>query len=313
VKKIFAALLILFFVWPVGGQSIPHILVRRISVFPMQTPEDFANKADEVWWELRSFLTKDKRFLVAAKNFLMQQNVFQSRGALNPDGAIILGRLLDADAVMTSWLTERTLHMAVYETQYGRPLWIQELPLQPSLPVVDQLSSGSLKLARDFLASIPYQGFVVVDPLKGQALFRDGKRLLVKADVGLSSEVEVGDPVELLHVSSDHIKPLFTHGATVEVFAQGRVVALERDVITVELSRLTRATDIEEKTLVRLPREQKRLQQLYAIADPLKNKISPEFLSSELSSAKQTVAENKPLIASLAFIINLTAFLFLAF
>src|SRR5262245_25083625 len=95
-----------------NAQSAEHTLLRRVAVFPIEAPEELNSKADEAWWELREFLTKDKRFLVATKNFLQQQNVYQPRAELDPAAAIILGKLLDADAVISTFLKERILHMA---------------------------------------------------------------------------------------------------------------------------------------------------------------------------------------------------------
>lgn len=307
------AYVLLLLAFPATAQVTQHELVRRLSVFPLKVPADFQAKAEEIWWDLRDTLTKDKRFLVATKNYMMQQNVFQAREALEPNGAIILGQVLDGDAVVTTWLDNRTLHMAVYEAKYGRPLWKQEVPLQPSLPIMDQLSPATLKLARDFVASIPYQGFVVLDPLKTGVIFREGRRMLFKADIGLGAEVEPGDTIEIVRVASDHIKPLFTHGAQVEVIGEGRIVSLDRETVVAELVRVSRANDIKEKALVRLPKEMKRLKQLYALSDSLKGRINAEYLSPDLSPAQQAQAENKPLVSSLAFIVNLAAFLFLAF
>jgi hypothetical protein len=49
------------------------------------------------------------------------------------------------------------------------------------------------------------------------------------------------------------------------------------------------------------------------LQDSLKSKIDPEFFSPGMTSAKQKVEEQKPLVASLMFIVNLAAFLLLAF
>jgi hypothetical protein len=136
---------------------------------------------------------------------------------------------------------------------------------------------------------------------------------LVKAEIGTGAEVEVGDTVQLVRIYSDHIKPLFTHGASVEVFAEGRVVEQSGESIVVELDRLNRANVIQEGTLVRVPKELKRLQALYAIQDSLKSKIDPEFFTPGMTSAKQEEAETKPLVASLMFVANMAAFLLLAF
>jgi hypothetical protein len=309
--KFFAVCLALF-----CGSSFAqteHTLVRRLSVFPIKAGQDLAPVSEDAWWELREALTRDKRFLVASKNFLMQKDVFQARGVLSPADAIILGKLLDANALVVTFLDDRTLHMNVYEGEYGRPLWEQQLVLQPSLPVAEQLKPAALKLAQNFVASIPYHGFVVVDPLRGRPVYQEGRRLLVKAEIGTGTEVDVGDSVQLVRVFSDHIKPLFTHGASVEVFAEGRIVEQQGDSVVIELDRLNRSNVIQEGTLVRVPKELKRLQQLYAISDSLKSKIDPEFFSPGMTTAKQEEGETKPLVASLMFVANLAAFLLLAF
>lgn len=308
----FLVLLCLLFASQAWAQA-DHTLIRRISVFPIKTPQELGSVAEEAWWELRETLTKDKRFLVASKNFLMQKDVYQARSVLQPADAIILGKLLDANALITTWLDDRVLNMRVYEGDYGRPLWEHQLMLQPSLPVAEQLQPAVVKLAQDFIASIPYQGFVVTDPLKGRPVYQEGRRLLVKAEVGTTAEVDLGDPVQIIRVYSDNLKPLFTNGASIEVFAEGRVVEHDRELITVELDRLNHAASIEDGSMIRLPRELKRLEQLYALQDSLKNKIDPEFFSPGMTSEKQTESETKPLVASLVFIGNLAAFLLLAF
>lgn len=306
--------LILMAVW--AGRSFAqtdHTLIRRLSVFPIKAAPEFQQIADETWWELREALTRDKRFLVASKNFLMQKDVYQARSQLSPADAIILGKLLDANALITTHLDERTLTMRVYEGDYGRMLWEHQILLQPSLPITEQLQPAVVKLAQDFVAAIPYQGYVVTDPLKGRPIYQEGRRLLARAEIGSTAEVDVGDPVQLIRVFSDNLKPLFTNGASIEVFAEGRIVERDREMITIELDRMNRAAGIQEGTMVRLPRELKRLEQLYSLQDSLNKKIDPEFFSPGMTSQKQRESETKPLVASLVFIGNLAAFLLLAF
>lgn len=301
------------FLFSVSAFAQEHTLVRRVSVFPIKAPNEIANFSDEAWWELRETLTRDKRFLVASRNFLQQKDVYQARGVLQPADAIILGKLLDANALVTTFLDDRVLHMNVYEGDYGRLLWEKQLNLQPSLPIAEQLKPAVVKLAQDFIASIPYQGFVVIDTLQGRPVYQEGRRLMAKVNVGSVAEVEVGDQVQLIRIFSDTLKPLFTQGRALEVFAEGRIVEHSGEFAIVELDRLNRSSDIKEGTLVRIPREQKRLQQLYEIQDNLKGKIDPEFFSPTMTSAKQEERETKPLVTSLVFIGNLAAFLLLAF
>ncbi len=297
-----------------GLAQTEHTLIRRVTVFPIkiQQPE-LSLLAEEAWWDLRETLTRDKRFLVASKNFLLQKDVYQARSVLTPADAIILGKLLDANALISTWVDDRVLHMRVYEGDYGRPLWEHQLVLQPSLPVAEQLKPAVVKLVQDFMAAIPYHGFVVIDPLQGRPVYQEGRRMLVKAEIGLNAEVDVGDPVQLIRIYSDHLKPMFTHGSSIEVFAEGRVVQRNRETVVIEMDRLSKAKGIQEGALVRIPKELKRLEQLYSLQDNLKNKIDPEFFSPTMTSAKQNEKETKPLIASLVFISNLAAFLLLAF
>lgn len=297
---------------PLAMAQTDHVLIRRITVFPIKVPQELMPFAEDAWWDLREELTRDKRFLVASKNFLMQKDVYQARSALTPADAIILGKLLDANALVTTWLDDRVLNMRVYEGEYGRPLWEHQFTLQPSLPISEQIKPATLKLIQDFIASIPYHGFVVTDPLKGRPVYQEGRRLLVNAEIGLDAEVDVGDGVQLIRVYSDHLKPLFTHGASIEVFAEGRVVEHNQSKIVIELDRLNRSSAITDGTMVRLPRELKRLQQDFAIKDSLNTKIDPEFFSPGMTTAKQEEAETKPLVSSLVFICNLAAFLLIA-
>lgn len=290
-----------------------HSIVRRLAVFPIKTGEGLSQVSDDAWWELREAFTKDKRFLVASKNFLQQKDVYQSRAKLSPADAIILGKLLDANALVSTFVEDRVLYMKVYEGEYGRLLWEHQLALQPSLPVAEQLKPAVVKLAQDFIASIPYHGFVVIDPLKNRPVYQEGHRLLVKAEIGSAAEVDVGDQVQLVRVYSENLKPLFTSGASIEVFAEGRIVERDREIILIELDRLNRSSAVQEGTLVRVPRELKRLEQLFSLKDNLKNKIDPEFFSPGMTSAKQHEAETRPLVAALTFIGNIAAFLLLAF
>jgi hypothetical protein len=290
-----------------------HTLIRRVTVFPIKTAPELQQVADDAWWELRETLTKDKRFLVASKNFLMQKDVYQSRSILSPADAIILGKLLDANALVTTYIDDRVVNMKVYEGEYGRPLWEHSFTLQPSLGVAEQLQPAVVKLAQDFIASIPYQGFVTIDPLKGRPMYQEGHRMLARAEIGMNAEVDIGDPVQLIRVYSDNLKPLFTNGAAIEVFAEGRIVEHDRGLITIEIDRLNHSAGIVEGTMVRLPRELKRLEQMYSIQDSLRSKIDPEFFSPGMTSQKQREDEVRPLVASLVFIGNLAAFLLLAF
>lgn len=289
-----------------------HELVQKLAVFPVSAPKTLSSAAEESWWQVREALTESKRFLVASKSFMMQKDVYQSRGELTPADAIILGKLLDAHALVVTYLQDRSLHMKVYEGQYGRVLWQHEFLMQPSLPVSSQLAVASKKLIQDFVASIPYQGHVVVDSLKGRPVFEESGKQFFQADVGLESSLEVGDQVQLVRIYSDSLKPLFISPLAPEIYAEGQIVKKEREIITVQINRVTNLNEIKSDALVRAPKELKRLQELYSLQQD-RLKVGAEMVSPDLEELRNAEDEKKPLAASLAFIGNLAIFLLLAF
>lgn len=288
-----------------------HSLVRRLVVFPLQTSVQYRDAADEAWWEIRKVLTDNKRFLVASKNFLQQKDVYQARGPLKPADAIILGQLLDANAVVTTYLDKLTMHMKVYEGEYGRLLWQQELRLQPSVPVSKQLPESGVKLVRDFISSVPYQGFVIMDGLKSDIVFAEDGRQYFKAEISSDANVQVGDKIQLVRVVSDTLKPVFAN-ANVEVYAEGIVDVVERQTITVHLKRVSSIGEIQKDSLVRIPKELNRLKEKYAISEQIRKNINPEYFSPEMTELDQELRENKPLVTSLSFLGNLALFLLIA-
>lgn len=290
-----------------------HKLIRRLAVFPVSAPAQYRGIADDTWWEIRRVLTQDQRFLVASKNFLEQKDVYQARADLKPADAIILGQLLEANAVVTSFLKGSEVHLHVYESEFGRPLWKKSLQLQRSLPVSSQLQKASLRLIKDFISSIPYQGFVVKDSLQKTTVFVEEGRQYVKAQVGTSIEVNVGDVVQLIQVKSNSLQPVFMEGSTIEIFAEGKVERVDRDTITIHLLRATSTNDVSPYSLVRLPAEFNKYKAEYALKEDLKKNIDSTYFSPEMTELDQEVKENKPLITSLSFLGNLGLFLLLAF
>jgi hypothetical protein len=299
--------------WPLAEAQTEHALVRRISVFPMKVSKEFATTADEAWWQVREVLTENQRFLVASRNFLVQRDVFQPRQELKPVDAVILGKLLDANALVTMYLEDRTLSMRVYEGEYGRLLWSHDFKLHPSVPISDQLIGAAKKLIYDFIASVPYQGFVVIDPMNRAATYLDGRRQLIKIYLGGGVQVAVDDVAQIIRIDHDSVRPLFVPETIPEVYAEGKVVELQDDHVIVEVTRAAKSTPIQEFALVRLPSEFKRLNDIYRLRDPLKAPIGTEYYSPEVTPVQQEMAERKPLVTALTFILNLATFLLIAF
>ncbi len=286
-------------------------LLRRITVFPVMAPASLSGPAEEAWWAIREVLTEDKRFLVSSRSFLQQKDVLQPRAELSPADALILGRYLDAQGLITLELRDRELIFRAYEGEFGRLLWQHSMTLQASLPLAEQLVAASQRLMRGFISAIPYQGYVVVDALKGEALFSEQGMQAFYAEVGTAAQVDQGDSVQLLRLRLQNLEPLFEGGARAEIFAEGRVLSHEKGVLKVELTRMAEGSgEVTAETLLRVPRELSRLQQQYALRESLGALVDPTYLAPEMSRKRQQEEEKKPLVTSLSFILGL-AFLFL--
>lgn len=305
--------LLLLFIWTgVAWSQTDHPLMRRLVVFPISAPTQISQSAEETWWEIRKTLTGNKRFLVASKNFLQQKDVFQARGELKPADAIILSQLLDADAVITTFLKDKTLKMKIYEGEYGRTLWQQELVLQSSVPVSQQIKDAGVRLVKDFISSIPYHGFVAKDGLKPSVVYAEEGRRYFRVELGSDAEVQVGDQIQLIRIVGTSLKPIFVSGGQVEIFAEGLVETVDRQSVIVELKRVSSIDDIKQNSLVRVPKELARLKEKFALQESLRKNINPEYFSPEITPLDQQIQENKPLITSLSFLGNLVLFILLA-
>lgn len=288
-------------------------LLRRITVFPIQTDQVMSEATEGAWWKIRERLTESRRFFVASKSYLIQKDVFQGRADLSPADVIILAKLLDADALVVTYLRKKSLYMRVYEGEYGRILWQNETQLQTTTTVAKQISPAAEKLMLNFIASVPYQGFVLLDDIKGSAVVREGDRYFVRIEVGENSSIEAGDHIQLVKIRSDSLRPIFMDGANGEIYGEGRVVSRNRNIVSAEILRVTDLREIKNQSLVRLPSEMKRLRDAYGLGNT-STSVNPDIrlLDPGLSSADRELKEKKPLVMVLNFVANLAIFLVLA-
>lgn len=326
--------LLLSVMLPMGARAqFEHQLIRRMAVFPInvmpaasaggtQTTDSMGavgadsgikpQALDETWWQIREELTLSRRFLVASRQFLEKSDVFQPRGELQPADVILLGKLLDAHALVTSQLVGRILKMQVFDGGNGQLLWRKQLTLHPSLTIADQLPGIARRLVRDFVASIPYQGFQTVDPLIGKPIVEEGDVMLSQVDVGATSQVQTGDPVQWIRLVSTNAAPVFQGGARIVVVAEGRVVSVEHGIATVELLRMAHREDIKEFALVQLPREAERLQ-ADIVSTEIPHNVSIEIVKPALTPMEQFKREKRPLVTTMSWLSSVAVFLLLAF
>lgn len=305
---------VIVFANDLSAQTTQHGLIRRISVFPLKVDDVYRKIGEDVWWTLREQLTKDQRFLVASRYFLIQKDVFQPRGELSPKDAVILGGLLDANALITVYLVDRDLTLAVYDGEFGRTLWRKTVSLQVSVPIKDQLEKSAVRLLQEFMAAVPYQGFVVTDPILGKPTFVENALSLVKMKVGVNSAIAVGDNFQIFRLYSRTMDPLFLEGSYQAIVAEGRVTRREGDDLVVgEILRIKEKEEVNDFALVRFPNEERRLRESLGIGSELDRRIIPEFAQARMQETKRNEEEKRPLMTAIAFIANIAAFLLLAF
>lgn len=203
-------------------RGLPMGLLRRVVVFPLSAPTSLKDQAEKGWWRSREVLTENRRFLIASRRFMVQKDVYQSRESLTPADAILLGRLLDAHALITFRLKDRTMKMSVSSGEDGLLIWEREHTLHPSLPIAEQIEDASEKLSRDFIANMPYQGFQILDPLIGSALYEEGDVQLAKVDIGPNARVTAGDQVQWIEMERLHPRSLFKTEESFAWLARGR-------------------------------------------------------------------------------------------
>lgn len=290
--------------------DVEHGLLRRVAVFPI-ADANFTT-SEEAWWQMRETLTKDQRFFVASRRFMVNRGVFQPRQVLKPADVIILSKILDAQALVSTFVDERTMKMRVYDGENGYMLWEGDAEFHPAIPIKDQLIRMSTQLMNSFVLSIPYQGFQVVDDVIGKPVYEDDSKKLAQVFIGSNTQVEVGDPVQWVQVTGDVGQAFFSGTTKVTVIAEGKIKSIKGDRAEVEIEKLKDLADLRENSLVRFPREINRLKELY-IAGDKSSSLTNEYLSSEVRSAQDLNKDHHPTASALAWILNILGFILLAF
>lgn len=289
-----------------------HHVVRRLAVFPIFI-EDHRKEADAAWWSVREFLSTTQKFLVATKRLMTQKDVYQARKTIAPTDVILLSKVLDADCVISIYVNNQTLKMSAYSGEDGFLLWENSININPSIPTAKQIESLSTKLAKDFMASFPYQGFQILDPLIGKAVYEEGDVLLAKIDVGAKSAVQVGEQVQWLGIERQSSKALFQGGAALKIYAEGSIVKVENQTALVEIKRTTDVKLLGEKSLISIPSEFSRLQTEYALIDQSAPRVTTLMLNSPMYPTETKSSQSKPLLTALASVASLVAMVLLAF
>lgn len=287
-------------------------LTRRIAVFPIA--DSNSSMAEDAWWQMRELLTKDQKFLIASKRFMINRGVFQPRKSLKPADAIILGKILDAQALVTCWVEDRKMRMRVYEGETGSSLWEGEGEFHPAIPIPDQIIKVSLRLMSDFIVSLPYQAYQVVDDVIGKPVYDQDARKFAQVFLGLNHKIEVGDLAQWVVVTGDSNQTLLNSAPRVTVFAEGTVSKILGDKAEIEILKMRDISELKESSLVRFPKEVSRLKELYSGGNEERSAVlGNEYLSSEIRNVSESNQETHPTVTALAFIVNIASLILLAF
>lgn len=293
-----------------SNAEIEHSLFRRVAVFPIADAN--VSNGEEAWWQMRELLTKDQRFFVASRRFMVNRGVFQPRKTLKPADAIILAKILDAQALVTSFLVDRTLNMRVYEGENGYLLWEGNAEFHPALPINDQLIRMSTQLMNAFILSIPYQAYQIVDPVVAKPVWEENGKRFAYAFIGPNSKLEVDDHAQWVQVTGDVGQAFFNSATKVTVIAEGRIKEIKNDKALIEIEKLTDPSDLKENSLIRFPKELKRLKDLYSENDKVSS-LAPEYLSSELKKSEEFSNDHNSKSTFLIWLTSLAGFILLAF
>lgn len=308
-------------------EATPSIAaIEKIAVFPVlfrgergdRVDESTAQALDDTWWQVRDELTATGRFVVASRAFLQKSDAFQPRGSLTVGDAVILGRYVEAHALMTLSLRDRALTVTAYLSTDGTKLWSQSVDLHPSVLIREQVAKVSRALVREFVASFPYQAVTLVDALARQAVFQENGKRLARIRVA-NIKVAVGDAVEWLDLERSGLDPLFQGGGRTLVKAEGLIREIGDQTALVEITRVQDLKSIQIGTLVNLPAEQARLKQSSKPKDSATSAAVVSLLAADASiepeakQAERRQDESGPLATTLSILGSLAVILLLAF
>ncbi len=287
-----------------------HLPVRKIVVFPFDSLAKNQADMEKAWWKVREELTANKRFLIASKQLMNRKDVFISKREIDRPSAILLGKHMDAEALVTAYLADREFKMTVYSATTGAILWSQSLNMNSAQPIAEQIENTSLKLIRDFVAQIPYQGYQILDPIVGKPLFDEGSSKRAKVEVAADARVEKGDLVQW--VTIQETTPVYQNLNNLLIVAEGNVVEVERGILTVEIKRLKDPKLLSEKALIRIPKEAIRLQETMALkSNP--TGMSPEIIVAEMRAAQPDSHEHKGMVTTGVTLGSIVTLILLAF
>ena len=294
------------------AESSEHKYLNRLVVFPIETSKEFRGLADKLWWDVRSQLTKNLKFMVASKEFLVRKEVFKARKRISSVDALILGRLLDAHGIVTYYLNQRVLNMSVRDGRSGQVLWEKKLQLLASVPIKNQLGKALKNLTGQFISDMPYQGHLLSDDIKSSPVFKDGTQMYARVKISQQEKLKVGESIEFFRLLPNSLKPLFMGNFDEIRLARGTIVDAKGEDRLVEIKSIVSGVKLREGDLLRISSIFKNKKSQIIGHEKSIQTIESSVYSPEYDEKEEEYRARGPLVTALTFVLNFGVFLLLA-
>lgn len=282
--------------------------IQKIVVFPTWGLE--GEISDQVWWQIREQLTHDGRFLVASRRMMINRQVLSPRKIFSSADAVILGRILESDALVVTSVEKSVAFLRIYRTEDGLLLWDEKINLNPSIPVEDQSSNIYQALVSRFLKALPYNGYQIKNPNNGYVYINEGSDKMAFIQVS-KIEVNLGDKINWIRPIYNSI-PLLKLNPKIEIAAKGEIVEVTNsNLIKVKMDPSTNETNIGVSFLVRVQKNDKMNDE--ESWDPQRqSEVSTEYLIPSISDQKPIREQTKE-ATFIGFLFNLGLLLLVIF
>ena len=193
--------------------------IRKVVIFPLNKVSQVSETTKaKVVWKIREQLIKKTSVSVASSEFLQRRKVDQHRWNLDISDAIILGQYLGADALITLryGALEKKLFLQIYDGRTGFFIWQGQVGAHPSFLPHQQLEEMASILTKQFLKSVPYDGFLKPKSKVSQKMvdFKNFNHYVyLKAMAG--TPFEANQKVTLFKIKSTYKDNLFSKGGHV--------------------------------------------------------------------------------------------------
>ncbi len=282
--------------------------IKKVAILPPVIKTKYKSLSNLIRKNIKERLDENGRFSILPLEEITKQNISASY-KLKPSKVILISEKLNADIIIRTHLKKKKLTMKVYFKNDGQLLWTQNILLLSSKLNPSNLKPSLNKLVDDFLASIPFQTFQILDPLIGKTIYDEGEVRLSKADIRHLQHVKKNDPVQWIEIQRINSKPLYQGGSRINILAKGQIMKIKDKIGVLKINQAKDIKLLKKHTLISFPKEKERLIKTSSL-DPENislNQITNEDLKS--IGPKKT----KKLLSILLAVGNILAFVLLGF